>query len=86
MKAYLSLLARRPDFRRLWAADVASALGTWMSYIAISVLVVQQDGSAVALALVFVVHTLPHALLAPIAASAPSTCCCRPSGWPWAPS
>lgn len=67
MKTYLSLLARRPDFRRLWAADVASALGTWMSYIAISVLVVQQDGSALALALVFVVHTLPHALLAPIA-------------------
>ncbi len=67
MKTFLSLLSRRPGFRRLWASDVASALGTWMSYIAVSVLVVREDGGALALALVFVIHTLPHALLAPIA-------------------
>ena len=67
MNRYLSLLMRRRDYRRMWTADALSELGTWLSYIAVSVLVVQQEGSALALAMVFVIHVLPHAFLAPIA-------------------
>ncbi len=60
------LLRDRPDFRRLWLSGVASGIGDWLSYIAVSVLVLQRGESALALALVFALHTLPHALLAPL--------------------
>lgn len=67
MQSFLSLLRRRPDFRRLWLSNVSSSLGDWLSYVAVSVLVVREGGGPLALALVLVIHTLPQAALAPFA-------------------
>lgn len=67
MRVYLELLKRRPHFRLLWGADVVSWLGDWLSYIAVSLLSLNEGGSTLALAMVLVLHSLPYALLAPIA-------------------
>lgn len=63
----LGLLRRRPDFAKLWLADAVSLLGDWLSYVAISVLVVESDGGWLALAMVLVLHTLPATLMSPFA-------------------
>jgi MFS family permease len=62
----LSLLRRRPAFRRLWIAASASLIGDWLSFVAISLLAMDRGGGALSLALVFAVHALPHALFTPI--------------------
>jgi MFS family permease len=67
MHALVSLLRRRPHFRRLWLSEIVSLLGDWMSFVAISLLALREGGSVVALALVLAAHNLPHAVLAPIA-------------------
>jgi predicted MFS family arabinose efflux permease len=67
LKTFTALLRDRPHFRRLWLSEVISLLGDWMSFVAVSLLALQKGGSVVALALVLVGHSLPHALFAPIA-------------------
>lgn len=67
MFTFVSLLRKRPHFRRLWLSEVVSLLGDWMSFVAISLLALNKGGSVVSLAWVLVAHSLPHALLAPIA-------------------
>ena len=67
MNRYLRILRERPHFRRLWTSNIVSNLGDWLSYIAISVLVVREDGSPLALAILFILHGLPYGLLAPVA-------------------
>lgn len=67
MLALVSLLRRRPHFRRLWLSEIVSLLGDWMSFVAISLLALREGGSVVSLALVLAAHNLPHALLAPVA-------------------
>jgi len=62
-----SLLGRRPHLRRLWFSQIVSLLGDWMSFVAVSLLALREGGGVVALALVLVGHSLPHALLAPVA-------------------
>ncbi len=63
----LSLLRRRPGFRRLWAAGAVSLCGDWLSFVAVSVLALTHGGGAMALAMVFAAHTLPAAFLSPVA-------------------
>ena len=67
MSRYLKILRERPQFRRLWASNIVSNLGDWLSYIAVSVLVVRENGSPLALAVLFILHSLPYGLLAPVA-------------------
>lgn len=67
MNTFSSLLRRRPHFRRLWIAQIISLLGDWLSFVAVSLLALKQGDGIVALALVLVAHTLPRALLAPVA-------------------
>lgn len=67
MHTFSSLLRRRPHFRRLWIAQIISLLGDWLSFVAVSLLALKQGDGIVALALVLVAHTLPRALLAPVA-------------------
>lgn len=67
MGSLLTLLRRRPGFRLLWAGDVISLLGDWLSYIAISLLALEQGGGAIALAVVFAAHVMPEAAIAPFA-------------------
>jgi MFS family permease len=63
----VSLLRRRPAFRRLWFASTASLVGDWLGFVAISLLAIDRGGGAFSLALVFAVHSLPRALLTPVA-------------------
>jgi predicted MFS family arabinose efflux permease len=48
-------------------SEVVSLLGDWMSFVAVSLLALRGGGGVVGLALVLVGHSLPHALLAPVA-------------------
>ncbi len=66
MTRYIDLLKRRRGLRRLWLAGIVSQLGDWMSYVAISLLAIEKGEGAIDVALVLVLHTLPHAVLSPV--------------------
>lgn len=63
-----SLLKRNVDFRRLWVSGLVSQAGDWLSYVAVSLLAMEHGAGegALALAMVFAAHSLPHAVLAPV--------------------
>jgi predicted MFS family arabinose efflux permease len=67
MRDYLTLLRARPRFRRLWAAELVSLVGDWFTVVAVSLLTLGDGDHVVLLALSFVAHSLPQALLAPVA-------------------
>ena len=60
------LITKNPAFRRIWIAHIISLLGDWMSYIAVSLITLRREDSAVALALVFIAHALPTAVMSPL--------------------
>jgi MFS family permease len=62
-----ALLRHRPHLRRLWIAGAVSLVGDWLSFVAVSLLVLDHGGGAVSMALVLAAHALPHALLSPVA-------------------
>ncbi|NUP05562.1 MAG: MFS transporter [Polyangiaceae bacterium] len=67
MNAYLSLLVRRPEFRRLWGAELVSLVGDWFSIVAVSVLSLGAPGGGVmALATSLAAHLLPQSLASPL--------------------
>ncbi|MFO0553873.1 MAG: MFS transporter [Polyangiaceae bacterium] len=67
MRSYFSLLARRPGFRRLWAAELVSLFGDWFSVVAVSVLALSSSGGGFsALAATLAAHLLPQAAAAPL--------------------
>lgn len=61
-----SLLRRPGSFRRLWAMEVVSLLGDWLTYVAVSILALERGDGFLAVALVLIAHSLPTAVLAPI--------------------
>ncbi len=63
----LRLLLDRPRFRRLWLAGTLSLVGDWLSFVAISLLALDRGGGPFALVVMLAVHTLPQALLMPVA-------------------
>jgi len=66
MKAYVALLRRRPDFRRLWAAELVSMVGDWFSIVAVSIVSLASPGGGVlSLATALAAHLLPQAFAAP---------------------
>lgn len=65
--AFGRLLRDRPDFRRLWYSNMVSLVGDWLSYVAVSLVAIDKGGSAVAVGLVLLAHTLPMAVLGPLA-------------------
>jgi predicted MFS family arabinose efflux permease len=60
-------LLRQRSFRRLWLADAVSMFGDWFTYVAVGTLALSQGTGLVAVAVVLLAHTLPRALLAPLA-------------------
>ena len=60
------LLRENRDFRRIWLCHLISLFGDWLSYIAVSVIAVKSGGSALAVAMVIFVHSIPLALMTPI--------------------
>jgi MFS family permease len=63
----MNLVARRRGYRVLVAGEVVSYAGDWLTYVAVSVLALHEGDSLLALAAVLVAHSLPHAVLAPMA-------------------
>lgn len=65
--SYRELLRGNRNFRRLWAGQVISELGTWFSFIAELGLVRMLSGSPLATTALLVARLLPFLLVAPIA-------------------
>lgn len=66
MRAYLSLLRDNVAFRRVWLSSVLSQLGDWMSYLALARFALAEGGGPLGVAGIFIAHSLPYALLAPL--------------------
>jgi MFS family permease len=66
-KSALSLLSTRRHFRALWLSGFISLIGDWFSFVALSHFIVSSGHGALSIALLFVLHSAPSALLAPIA-------------------
>jgi MFS family permease len=64
---YGELLRKNPNFRRLWAGQVISELGTWFSAIAELGLMRMLSGSTMMTAALLVARTLPFLLVSPLA-------------------
>ena len=64
---YSELLKGNKNFRRLWAGQLISELGTWFSFIAELGLVRMFSGSALATTALMIARLLPFLLVAPIA-------------------
>lgn len=60
-------LLRRGPFRRLWVGDAVSMFGDWFTYVAVGTLALSAGSGLLAVATVLVAHSLPRALLAPLA-------------------
>ena len=65
--AYVDLLRRNRDFRRLWLGQVVSQLGDWFDTVAVYTLVLRLTGSGRAVGLVLVTRFLPTVFLSPLA-------------------
>src|SRR5262249_61056664 len=65
--SYSELLKSNRNFRRLWAGQVISELGTWISFIAELGLVRMLSGSPLMTTALLVARLLPFLLAAPIA-------------------
>src|SRR6476469_7842847 len=65
-KARLTDPLKKPQFRRLAASYAVNELGDWMGIVALSVLVYDQTGSALATAALFLGTRFLPALLAPV--------------------
>ena len=66
LRGFGRLVRHNPDFRRLWISHMISLVGDWLSYIAVSVIVVEEGAGALAVGMVLVVHSLPVAMMSPI--------------------
>jgi MFS family permease len=67
---YRQLLARNPDFRRLWTGQVVSEIGDWLNNIAVLALAIQLAGEGrvgLAVAAYAIARHLPLFLFGPIA-------------------
>jgi MFS family permease len=64
---YSELLKGNKNFRRLWAGQLISELGTWFSFIAELGLVRMFSGSALATTALMISRLLPFLLVAPVA-------------------
>jgi MFS family permease len=68
VSAYLNLLRTRPDFARLWLAQVISLLGDWFNTIVLSALVAEYSGgSGLAVSAFLLARFLPPLIVGPFA-------------------
>ena len=67
IRAYSHLVRTNRNFRLLWTAQVISEIGDWLYSVALYSLLLEQTGSAKAVALAFVLQVLPHFFVAPAA-------------------
>ncbi len=67
LAAYVHLLRRNRNFRRLWGAQIVSEIGDWFYTLAIYNLLLQFTGRAGSVALALVLQVLPQTFVGPIA-------------------
>ncbi len=67
LRGFARLIAEKRHFRKLWISHMISLIGDWLSYIAVAVISVERGDSALAVGMVLFVHSLPTALMTPIA-------------------
>ncbi|MGZ4733371.1 MAG: MFS transporter, partial [Terriglobales bacterium] len=67
LSAYLRLVRRNPNFRRLWLAQIVSEIGDWFYTLAIYSLLLQLTGRASSVALALVLQVLPQTFIGPAA-------------------
>jgi MFS family permease len=67
MKRYLALVRLRPQFRRLWLAQVISLTGDWFNVIASIILINRYTDSTLAVGGLFLARALPPFLMGPLA-------------------
>ena len=67
LSAYLRLVRRNRNFRRLWLAQIVSEIGDWFYTLAIYSLLLQLTGRASSVALALVLQVLPQTLIGPAA-------------------
>lgn len=65
--AYVRLIGRNRNFRRLWSAQVVSEIGDWFYTLAIYNLLLQFTGHAGSVALALILQVLPQTLIGPTA-------------------
>ena len=66
LSGFARLIKGNPHFRRLWFSHMISLVGDWLSYIAVSVISIQQGGGAFAVGMVMFVHSIPLAIMSPV--------------------
>jgi MFS family permease len=64
--AYVRLVRRNANFRRLWAAQIVSEIGDWFYSLAIYSLLLQLTGQARSVALALVLQVIPQTLFGPL--------------------
>jgi MFS family permease len=67
LSAYVRLLRRNRNFRRLWLAQIVSEIGDWFYTLAIYSLLLQLTGRASSVALALMLQVLPQTFIGPIA-------------------
>lgn len=66
LTAYLRLVRRNANFRRLWIAQIVSEIGDWFYSLAIYSLLLQLTGRASSVALALVLQVIPQTLFGPL--------------------
>jgi MFS family permease len=67
LSAYVRLVSRNRNFRRLWLAQIVSEIGDWFYTLAIYSLLLQLTGQASSVALALVLQVLPQTFIGPMA-------------------
>ena len=66
LPAYVRLVRRNANFRRLWMAQIVSEIGDWFYSLAIYSLLLQFTGQARSVALALVLQVIPQTLFGPL--------------------
>jgi MFS family permease len=66
LSAYVRLVRRNANFRRLWTAQIVSEIGDWFYSLAIYSLLLQLTGHASSVALALVLQVIPQTLFGPV--------------------
>jgi predicted MFS family arabinose efflux permease len=67
LKEYIDLLRKRPGFRNLWLASLASLMGDWFNTIASMMIVNRYTETDLAISWILIARTMPRFIIGPVA-------------------